>query len=67
MIDKEIDSGEVIKVKENDVFQSDSIESLERRHYENEINLFLKFEDLINLPSNIYSKNKMCIQKKGYS
>jgi phosphoribosylglycinamide formyltransferase 1 len=67
MIDKEVDSGEVIKVKETDVFKSDSIESLARRHYENEINLLLKFEDYIKCPSNIYSNNKVGIRKKRMS
>ena len=64
MIDKEVDSGEVIKVKETDVFKRDSLESLARRHYENEINLLLKFGDYIKFPSNTYSNNRVGIQKK---
>ena len=50
-----------------DIFKGDSIESLARRHYGNEINLLLKFEDYIKCPSNNYSNNKVGIRKKRMS
>ena len=66
-IDKDIDSGEVVKVIETDVFESDSIESLARRHYENEINLLINFSDYIKFPSNSFSKNIIGIPNKRMS
>ena len=48
-IDNEIDSGNIFMVQRTPVFQSDTIESLARRHYENELELVLNFGKILNL------------------
>ena len=47
-IDVEADSGEIIYIEETPVFNDDKLEILARRHYENEIELLVNFEDLIS-------------------
>lgn len=53
-IDKNVDSGQVISVVPTQVFPSDSLEALARRHYENEIRLLSTFEEHISVPQNPY-------------
>ena len=55
-IDENVDAGEVISVVETPVFASDSLESLARRHYENEIKLLSEFELYMRKPQNLFSQ-----------
>jgi len=55
-IDENVDAGEVISVVETPVFVSDSLESLARRHYENEIKLLSEFELYLRKPQNLFSQ-----------
>ena len=55
-IDEKVDAGEVISVVETPVFASDSLESLARRHYENEIKLLSEFERHMENPQNPFSQ-----------
>lgn len=48
-IDNEVDVGNILTVKRTPVFQSDTIESLARRHYENELELVLNFDKILKL------------------
>ena len=48
-IDNEVDVGKVLEIKRTPVFQSDTIESLARRHYENELELVLNFDKILSL------------------
>ena len=50
-IDNEVDCGEVLHVDLTEIFESDTIESVFRRHYENEINLLANFMQF--LPSQV--------------
>lgn len=51
-IDEAVDAGEIITIRQTPVFASDSLESLARRHYENEISLMCDFEACLLQPSN---------------
>ena len=54
-LDADVDSGEIISVIPTDVYQSDSLESLSRRHYQNEIDALVRFEEYSVKPINIFS------------
>jgi phosphoribosylglycinamide formyltransferase-1 len=54
-IDKNVDSGEVISVIPTTVYKTDSLETLSRRHYENEIKMMSNFETYLKNPVNVYS------------
>lgn len=57
-IDAEVDSGEVISVIPTNVYASDSLTTLARRHYENEIDVLARFTDFLNNPSNPFQDIK---------
>jgi phosphoribosylglycinamide formyltransferase-1 len=54
-IDKEVDAGEIIAVVPTEVYPSDSIETLARRHYENEIDILSRFDAFLQNPTNPYA------------
>ena len=51
-IDEEVDAGEVIAVVATQVFETDTIATLARRHYEAEIDLMTRFDEFIDHPRN---------------
>ena len=55
-IDENVDEGEVISTFETPIFLSDSLESLARRHYENEIRILSDFERYLLKPQFAYDK-----------
>ncbi len=58
-IDKNVDSGEIISVIPTTVYKTDSLVTLSRRHYENEIRMLSGFESFINNPvNNFYNIQK---------
>jgi phosphoribosylglycinamide formyltransferase-1 len=63
-IDEKIDSGEIISVVSTNVYKTDSLLTLARRHYENEINCMANILKYIRNPRNPYidikpSENRM--------
>ena len=54
-IDENIDAGEIISVIPTTVYKTDSLETLSRRHYENEIKMLSNFESYLKNPINSYS------------
>ncbi len=54
-IDEQVDAGEIISIIPTPVFRSDSLESLARRHYENEIRVLCEFEKHMKEPQNSYT------------
>lgn len=51
-IDEQVDVGEVISILPTPVFPSDTLEILARRHYENEIQMLVHFEEHLQWPQN---------------
>ena len=51
-IDNEVDVGKILEIKRTPVFQSDTIEILARRHYENELELVLNFDKILSFLNN---------------
>ena len=51
-IDAQIDKGEIISVIPTGVYVTDSLATLARRHYENEIDCQTRFDDYLNCPQN---------------
>ncbi|MGB2551777.1 formyltransferase family protein [Campylobacter sp. MOP51] len=49
-IDDNPDSGELISIIKTNVYRSDTLETLARRHYENEINLLSNFDFYLSNP-----------------
>jgi phosphoribosylglycinamide formyltransferase-1 len=49
-IDAEADKGEIISIIKTNVYRTDSLETLARRHYENEIEILANFHNYINNP-----------------
>ena len=58
-IDKIVDSGQVVSVVPTPVFTTESLETLARRHYENEIRLLSNFEEHIFTHQNPYENISM--------
>jgi len=63
-IDEKVDSGEIISVVSTNVYKTDSLLTLARRHYENEINCMANIMEHIKNPQNPYkdiplSENRM--------
>ena len=58
-IDENVDSGEIISVAPTDVFHSDTIMTLARRYYENEIATLAKFVYFLENPSFLNTKKSM--------
>lgn len=54
-IDEQIDAGEVISIVPTPVFPSDTLETLARRHYENEIRMLTQFEKYLEYPQNPFA------------
>lgn len=47
LIDNEVDKGEILEIRRTPVLTSDSLETLARRHYENEIDMLSNVLDVI--------------------
>ena len=54
-IDEQVDAGEIISILPTNVYPTDTIETLSRRHYENEIAIMSDFEYHLHHPVNIFS------------
>jgi len=70
-IDEQIDAGKIISIVPTNVYKTDSLLTLARRHYENEINCMANFKEHINSPNNPYkeiepfeNKMRMPIEKE---
>lgn len=59
-IDKNVDAGKIISIVPTPIFPSDSLETLARRHYENEIRLLSNFEAEMAAPNNPYQGIEGC-------
>jgi len=57
-IDKEVDAGEIISIVPTTIYESDSLETLSRRHYENEIKILSNFYYYIQNPINNFKNLK---------
>jgi len=55
-IDAEVDKGEIISVVPTHVYADDTMESLARRHYENELDVIADFEERSKYPWNEYAE-----------
>lgn len=51
-IDERVDAGEVVSIVPTPVFLSDTLNTLARRHYENEIHVLAHFEEYLKHPQN---------------
>jgi phosphoribosylglycinamide formyltransferase-1 len=70
-IDEKVDAGEIISVIPTNVYRTDSIMTLARRHYENEIHCMVNIMEYIKNPQNEYkgtevgeAKMRMPIEKE---
>lgn len=54
-IDEGVDAGEVVSIIPTPVFPSDTLETLARRHYENEIRMLIHFEEYLKHPQNPFA------------
>lgn len=54
-IDERVDVGKVVSIVPTPVFPSDTLETLARRHYENEIRLLVNFEEYLHHPQNPFA------------
>lgn len=54
-IDEQIDVGKVVSIIPTPVFTSDTLETLARRHYENEIQMLVRFEEYLKHPQNPFA------------
>ncbi|MCI9169700.1 MAG: hypothetical protein HFF42_01975 [Lawsonibacter sp.] len=54
-IDEQVDVGEVVSIVPTPVFPSDTLETLARRHYENEIQTLVHFEEYLQHPQNPFT------------
>jgi len=63
-VDNQIDAGKIISIIPTDVYSSDSIDMLAKRHYENEINCLVSFEHFLNNPQNPFADIKKDEAKK---
>lgn len=71
-IDREVDAGEIIAVESTNVYASDSLASLARRHYDNELSCLARFEEYLESPRNPFAgiapgeaRMRMPAQKEG--
>jgi len=53
-IDERVDAGDIISIIPTNVYLSDTIETLSRRHYENEIAMMSNFEHYLQHPTNVF-------------
>jgi phosphoribosylglycinamide formyltransferase-1 len=70
-IDAQVDAGEIIAVVPTTIYKTDSLTTLARRHYENEINCISNFAYFMNNPQNPFgeievseSKRRMSLEKE---
>ena len=54
-IDEKVDGGEIISVIPTDIYRTDTLDSVARRHYENEIEAISNFENYLDHPINDYT------------
>jgi phosphoribosylglycinamide formyltransferase-1 len=54
-IDERVDEGEVIAVQGTEVYESDTLATLARRHYENEIDILARFDEFLEAPRNPFA------------
>lgn len=54
-IDERVDAGEVVSIVPTPVFPSDTLNTLARRHYENEIQILAHFEEYLEHPQNPFA------------
>lgn len=54
-IDESVDAGEVVSIVPTPVFPSDTLETLARRHYENEIQMIADFSEYLKHPINTFA------------
>ncbi len=66
-IDSQVDAGEIISVIPTNVYASDSLATLARRHYENEIDVLSRFADFLEKPSNPYENVEVGDPKRRMS
>jgi len=52
-IDESVDAGDLITIAKTPIFETDTIEVLARRHYDNEIDLCSRFFEFLDRPSNV--------------
>jgi len=53
-IDEKVDAGDIISILPTNIYLTDTIETLSRRHYENEISIMSNFEYYLEHPTNIF-------------
>lgn len=51
-IDARVDAGEIIYTSPTTVYKNDSLDTLARRHYENELNCMSRFDEWVKNPKN---------------
>ncbi len=51
-IDEKVDCGEIVAISPTPVYPSDTLHTLARRHYENEITMLINFESHLRSPKN---------------
>jgi phosphoribosylglycinamide formyltransferase 1 len=54
-IDAQVDAGEIITIMPTNVYATDSLSTLARRHYENEIDCLCRFDEFLNNPHKPFS------------
>lgn len=54
-IDAEVDAGEIISVTPTNIYTSDNLSILSRRHYENEIDFLSRFDEFLKSKKNPFS------------
>ena len=71
-IDENVDAGEIVAVVPTPVYSSDTLETLARRHYENEIRILSDFEYFMANPFNAFpdaqigrARKRMPLSKEG--
>ncbi|WP_161594708.1 formyltransferase family protein [Helicobacter sp. MIT 11-5569] len=63
-IDENVDCGEVVAVVPTPIYPSDSLQTLARRHYENEIAILANFEYHLQNPKNPFKDIDFCESTK---
>ena len=54
-IDEQVDAGEIVSIIPTPVFPSDTLDTIARRHYENEIRILAQFEKYLKYPHNPFA------------
>jgi len=66
-IDEKIDFGEIISVIKTNVYKTDSLITLARRHYENEVNCMVNIIEYLQSPVNPYKDLEILESRKRMS